>query len=375
MGVNRIIRATLVAGCLISSFSCTRIIDFVKGGAEVNFYGSTRGSETDTKASYKGGDYSVGQIEPIYWSVGDVLSIYCDQADISEANTAKVADYVISKVYSDQSQADIVLNSATTPCGLRWNNNETLPHDFYAVFPSPGTAGITTSINLKTIKGNLTSDSQNTLSGALTGSESAGYVLAPDFKWMMMEGCKTGLTRATFPAKGTVFVQFQPLTTAIRFTITNSVAKDLVIKELDLISAGTQIAGKFKVADMTVNAADGYPAVVTDETTPANFKTVKIALNPAVTIKQNKTFTFTFFLAPIHEVSDLKFRIVRGGADDGATLTTRLGYNDGTGIVIPRCKKTIITGIMVPEGVQWTIDYEPELCEWENGGSTDITLK
>jgi len=368
-----LIGAFLLSGCSFVAASCNGTFDIVKGGEEVVFTGYAAGEEA-SKASYAGGSYTEGgkTYEAINWAEGDIVRIYCKDGATTEIMVAGttavpdkyVADYRVNEVESAGITSKIVLNAATTPIGIRWNEDASVVHDFFAVYPSPSCPyHIATKIDGKSISCNLLSE-QNTLSGALSSSD-GNYTLAPDMRWMLMYGYAKGFTRSTFPASGQVFIKFHPLTTAIQFTITNSVASNLVIKELDLISAGSQIFGKFNVPDVETASADGFPAASFEDASVAN-NTVSLQFaSPYVTIAQGKTFTFTFFLAPVSDVNDLKFRIIRA---DGTTMTTRLGYTDGTGVSFPRCKKSFVKGIMVPEGVQWTIDYEPVLTDWISGG-------
>lgn len=377
--INKKYLAILASAGLLAVISCEKTEVTVKGGDEILFSAETEGCENvDTKATY-GGDASrytkdTKTYEPIYWENGDLIRITCAQA--AEVQSA---DYVISKVYSDKKQADISLYSpGGTAKGLRWqDNDESIVYKFFSAYPSPEKSGVCKSINGYYIQGILPQNgNQNTLSGALKNDGNDNYTLTPDLKWQLMIA-NSSYTHSTFPEDGTAFLKFTPLTTAIQFTITNSVDKDLEIKELDLISTGNRISGRFDITNFTDLDTDGFPKMTLKEDayTGDTVKLVLSSLSSPVTIKKNKTFTFTFFLVPVvKEISDLKFRIVRGGADDGATMTTRIGYTDGTYCKFPRCKKSFVKGIMTPEGVQWTIDYAPELTDWIDGGENPITL-
>jgi len=382
--INKKYLAILASAGLLAVISCEKTEVTVKGGDEILFSAETEGCENvDTKATYSGVNYSGSgkTYEKIYWSVGDVIKIYCKNGSTQEIEASGVtsdpakyqADYRVSEVNSDNTKAKIVLNSSTTPIGLRWNDDETVTHNFYAVYPSfqaadkQITRAYNNGINGKSIYCNL-AWYQNTLSGALTNDGNGNYTLAPDMKWMLMHG-HASYTRSNFPADGNVFISFQPLTTAIQFTITNSVAANLVIKKLSLIS-GSQICGTFNIDDVT-NTDGGFP--VATHTTGVVHNDVHLEFeSPYVTIAKDKKFTFTFFLSPVAEVNDLKFRITRS---DGSVMTTRIGYTDGTYCTFPRCKKSFVKGIMTPEGVQWTIDYAPTMTKWEGDGGETLTLK
>ena len=53
-------------------------------------------------------------------------------------------------------------------------------------------------------------------------------------------------------------------------------------------------------------------------------------------------------------------------------MSTRLGYTDGTGVLFPQFKKTVVNGVFVPEGAQWTVKYDPTVQSWNTETGIDI---
>jgi len=347
----------------LTSVSCNKISSGnVQGGTDIAFSASVDGSENETvtKSYYAGDKYTSGGklFEHIYWTQGDIVRIYCPE--VKEPST-KYADYKITSVNNDSKYIANIELSPSQTTGLRWNDEATDPnHTFYGVFPSPSAEGISKSISAGTIEGELATN-QNTLSGALSSND-GNYVLAPDMKWQLMAATPKQFSRQTFPETGKVFLEFSPITTAIQFTITNEGDNDLVLKQISLLSNGTQIAGKFNIADISVKEGN-FPKVTGSDATK---KAVSLDFSSTVTIAKNKTFTFTFFLTPVSDVADLYFQVKRVTDGSEVTMKTRLGYSDGTYLSFSRCKKSFVTGIMVPDGVVWNMDtFNVSHVEWE----------
>jgi len=333
-------------------------------GDEIIFSAEANGSEM-TRTSYSGTKYST-KYERIDWENGDVIRIYCPQCTDPSSHYAdyQVKSGTVTTVAGGQSSASFEKMTNA----LVWVSS-TADHSFYAVYPRPSADSITTALSGAAVTANLAAE-QNTLAGAMSGSTGTDFVLQPDLRWQLMTAVAGPYKPSTFSGS-TVFLNFTPLTTAVEFQLSNGAEADLVLKKVNVISEGTQIAGRFTISDISTNAADGYPAV-TPNTSDAAMKTVSLSLADNITIKKGKTFKFTFFFLPGQDLNDLKFQIVKS---DNSTFTTRLGYTDGTGVKIPRCKKSFITGIVVPAGIQWTIDFNPTLSPWVADDTQSINVK
>lgn len=345
----------LTAAAVSATFvSCQKDFLFisVKDGAPVMFSTvSGRAANSETKAVYSG-TVSGGE-EDIYWQEGDLVRIYC--AQVSEPDT-KYADYKVSS--AENKKATIELN-ANNEIGLRWNANVSADHSFYAVYPSPYASGICTDITGNTITGILP-QSQNTKSDALTGSNGK-YVLAPDLKWQLMTAGPATYKFSTFPALGSVFLYFTPVTTAIQFTLTNHTRNALNIKSVSLISASAMLNGNF-----TYTIA-GTPSCSFSGTASDSNKKVDIVFEDTVKLAYDEDIdkcgklTFTFFALPISDLNDLTFRLVK---DDDSTMSLRLCYKDDTGVVFKKSEKTFVKCNVEPTIIQIDSVSTLSLADW-----------
>lgn len=344
---------------------CDRI-QTVRGGDEINFSGRASGSGLPTRATYAGDSYTdtdSKKKEHIFWAEGDAVRIYCEQAshpNYADPSVLHAADYKVKVVHSDdKSLADIELDVDKNINGLHWNDNVETVHKFYGVYPSPheDVGGICTGLDGAKVTGSLP-QSQNTLSGALTSDDDC-YTLDPDLKWQLMTATPASYLESTFPASGTAFLTFNPLTTAIRFTLENENTEDITIKELSLVSNGTQISGDFTINNVETTLEDGFPDV-TGSTLTTDSKTVRLVLTDPVTLAPGKTFTFTFFLAPVSDVEDLYFHLSLG--DDSAPKL-RLGYTDGSYLLFPRCRKSSVELGYTPSGT--LVVLSANIADWQ----------
>ena len=321
-----------------------------------------------TKAAYSG---DAGSETGINWQENDTLRIYCTAVSEPEC---KYADYRVSSVESTPSKARI---SGLGGVGLRWGAGE---HTFYAAWPSPAVNGITTDVIANTVAASL--PAEQAVAGDITETTSGNYVAAPDLKNMLMTATTT-CTESTMPGDGAVFLNFTPLTTAIQFTVTNQTKAGLEIKSVSLTSASSPLNGPFTVdisSSSTPEAVDtdgdgtknitynnNYPACQYTGTVSDASRTVTIHFDSPVELAYDEdvakcgTLTFTFFLQPCQNFDDLTFKFVKS---DDSSLSTRIGYLDGTGVRFPRFMKSYVTGLFIPEGAQWTVKYGPEVLPW-----------
>lgn len=350
-----------VLSCLAVISACNKEPQPRAAGGAIDFSGTAGGSErSGSKAYYAGDRYTEGDKtrEHIYWSVGDVVRIYCEQAshpNYADETVRHAADYKVAGVLSDKSKANIKLDEEKNINGLHWGTGE---HTFYGVYPSPAALGICKSIPGKAVTGTLP-QSQNTLSGALTGT-SGNYTLAPDLRWQLMVAGPESYEESDSP---TVFLKFTPLTTAIQFTLLNENDNSIIIKELGLLSKGKQISGDFSISDVGTPITDGFPAVIGSTLTDEN-RTVKLELAYPVTLAKDETLTFTFFLAPVSDANDLYLQLT---LSDDTALKLRLGRAAADDfLTFPRCKKSFVKVGYTPSGN--LIVLSTEIADWKSEG-------
>ena len=379
---------TVLACATIAISSCQREEFRIKSGETIRFTATTSGSSLAlTKAEYSGEFNTDNTKERIDWQVGDLIRIYCAEASKPES---KFADYFIDQEPTSAgavSGSSVSLMDSQTATGLRWGATDK-DHVFYAVYPSPATAGCGDgSIGDDTMTG-VISETQKPLK--LSTGSNPDFTAVPNLNSEYMVATNT-IAAGSFESSSSVgsedvFLTFKPIVTAIEFTIKNGFKNDgdLNIKEVQLISASHPIAGAF-AADLTGLNAEGsaYPKCTSSSTQ----KTVKMDFTAIpdydysgnaeisgskkyLKIAKDKTLRFTFFLMPGYngttpvDVDDLTFKIVKA---DGSWISTKLAYNDAAkaGVKFPCHKKSYVQGLLVPEGAQWIVKYDPTVQSWD----------
>ena len=391
MKAHNIIKCVLALSMAVASVtSCQEKIGGFAKGEAVRFSVGT--DAVSTKAVYSGQGTST--IERIDWQEGDLIRIYCEQ--VSEPSD-KFADYrVTSDITASGSNSTAHIEGTGGVC-LRWGEGN---HTFYAAYPSPASSGITTGISAEKVSANLPA-SQVVVGGVTETSPGSGnYVAAPDLKNMLMTAKSAECYPETGIPEGTVFLSFTPLTTAVQFTITNQTKASLTIKSVSLTSASSALSGPFEVnmdnnsvpasidldgdgsntGDKDIKYSRSYPECTYTGSVSDATKTVTINFASPVALAYDSDpaksgkLTFTFFLQPCQDFSDLTFKITKS---DDSWMSTKLGYTDGTGVLFPRFKKTTVTGLLVPKGAQWRVKFEPDIVKWnaEQGEHDELNLE
>ena len=418
---KHIIKSLLVpaaALCVLMTASCQKEREQFRftAGEEVHFTIGSGGAAT--KAAYSGVKNSDKTIERIDWEVDDTLRIYCDA--VSEPST-KWADYVVTDVTPDGASSTARING-TGGVGLRWGTGD---HTFYAVYPSPEAGSVATAVSISPYKPvELKSSASKSISGAAvtaklpavqkvvgdittSATDATLKIAAPDLKNMLMTAKSAVYNPETGIEDGEVFLAFTPLTTAVQFTITNQTGAALILSSVSLTSAASALNGKFEVdidnastpaaidldgdgnttGTNDIRYSRAYPECTYTGSVSDATRTVTINFASPVTLAYNADpaqsgkLTFTFFLQPCQNFDDLTFKLVKS---DNSWMSTRLGYTDGSGIFFPRFKKTSVTGVFVPEGAQWTVNYGSAgsddsdavtlLTSWDMGETGDLNF-
>ena len=309
-----------VATILLPMTGCQK--ENISRGKAVSFH-VTSGNH-DTKAAYSG--TVVDGYERIDWVENDLIRIWCDQASYGKpgnppviANENKFADYkVVEGITANQkiSEATIKKNDANNE--LLWGNEET-DHYFYAVYPSPATSSPWVSaMNKNTITG--------TVKAAQTGDGrfSDGMVMV----------AKTGPLRPGTFDKDAVFLEFSPITTAIKFSITNGQTINFTVTKVELKSASHPLSGTF-----SYNIGEGK---VQDTSITDAEKEVSITKNQLLSADKANTYEFTFLLRPDDDLNDLSLVITTGSG----TYTSPLQNGSGA-YTFTQGSKTVITGVVL----------------------------
>ena len=356
--IASIILATGMA--LVSFTSCQeRLFHFTKGEG-VKFTAGSAGLWT--KAYYEDVSSPVaGQTVPIYWEEGDLVRIFCEECGSPEIGDpdSRFADYVvIGFERDDATQAHLAQQTETI---LRWGSEDT--HNFYAVYPTPDVSdGISyfPSMTQDKDKLKLTASVPKTIAAA----QAVGGVIKADFMYQYLLA-KTSVEGWSGDNEG-VFLKFKPVVTAIDFTIQNGTGNELDIVGIALESAGHNISGTFTadLAGWDTSSSTSYPPCTSGD----GEKTVQLSFagydGGHIALANEATLNFTMFMAPCSEdVNDITFKVYKS---DGTWVSTKLAYNDAakTGVSFPNHKMTYVTGLLVPNGAQWTVKYSADVNYW-----------
>ena len=358
--------AVAVAAALLLT-GCERAIDMT--GRPVSFAAgiSDGASGPKTRVAY-GAEES--NYQALDWQEGDHITIYCEACEDKKSAVYKVQDITEATTGNMVSYAGLA-NAESDGAGLRWGTGA---HTFYAVYPQASATAPVTTIAGNVITGTIPASQGNK---GITGTDAK--VVAPDMRNMYMTAKKEVSAENV---DGDVELDFKPLTTVLEFTITKEDSeKTMDISSISLTSKEHALSGGFKV-DMNVTGLYDSPndrpkteLSLEGGQTVADCNTVTISFgsNP-VELKKEQSLTFTFFLNPGNDVNDLTFSISGKIEDEIFTRKTALNKSDGTGIAFPTHKKSVISGLMLPDAIAWTVNYDPTITPWDDGVNGDIQL-
>lgn len=363
-----------------------------QSGEEVAFDLRDAGSAIGSKASYAG--TADAGVEYIKWEPGDMVRIFC--AECSEptsgtyGNADHWADYIVGARNAGDNGADIHLNPGTV--GLRWGDIEKA-HSFYGMFPSPTLTGKDDDsfcAGSTKLKGTIrqTQGIQGDLVTTTPGTGKTMVEALPDMKDMYMVG-KKSITPSSDMTEKKVLLEYTPLTTAIQFTITKDTDLTEDVQWVAIESASHPLYGIFTtdLSSTWTSPGEGYtktyPTCNLEGTKPEEASRLTIDFTgKGVQISKDKALRFTFLLLPLsgsgNVVDDLTFIIKKGSDETSGILKTEIRRTGGATpednkVKFPTHKKNYITGLLVPDKVQWTISFDPKVTPWDNnkGGEAD----
>ena len=327
---NSIATLILAGAALVSLAGCQEKERIARGRA-VSFK-ITSGNH-DTRAGYSG--VVADGHERINWANGDLVRIYCSAAKygIENSNSAptlggdqdqKYADYSISGVTDDGRYSDAKINSSTGSDGkqLLWGDN--VQHDFYAVYPSPAATSSWVS-----------SLSDNTVIGTVKEGQS-GDGLFSDGMVMVAQKSIASPQGLTDSFNSEVFLQFQPITTAIKFSIKNGQGAAITVTRVELVSENRPLSGQFKYE---IGSGAVFDTDISADKTVYISKSATLAAN-----KEGDPYEFTFLLRPDDDLDDLSIVVTTN--TPGLTYTAKLQDKDGP-YTFKAGSKTEIKGVVL----------------------------
>lgn len=328
-----------VSGCVEENMEPTIP---AKDGDEIIF-GARAGFENatpETKTVYDVID-KAAKYQKIMWVPNtDKVEVYCPQAI-----NGPTSHYV---VVGDAEKTEYASLKRTGDSSLQWNGDDT--HDFYAMYPSSnmfdaneGFEGVSMTESL--IKGVVPSE-QSPVSVAKDGDN---WILNPDMRFAYM-AARGSANRYTQTETGTVqngiSLTFMPIVTAVEFQmVLPKDTPDLELTEIWLEGSG--IAGDFQ-CDLT--DWDGSSCPPCADTNPVNRKDIiqvstwqtESGKQVPMTISANATLSFTVFMHPAADISDLKITLYNGAAKVSKTL------KKDSAPIIKKQKKTFIKNLSLP---------------------------
>ena len=338
--------SALVCAAVFSFTSCLEeklsVVTPANDGDEILF-GARAGFEpagADTKTVYTGEYYTVEgrKFERIDWEDAvDAIQIFC-----TEASGPNPSHYTVNHAYDHDQQKDYAYLAKNGENSLQWNGDGV--HHFYAMYPSSDMFSADQTTLAQGIKMDGT-----TLKGTVPGTQAPASITCADgTNWVAQPNMKYAYMAARSEATremGSVSLSFVPIVTAVQVQLT------LADESLDPVSiAELQVQGNGIVGDFTADlSSNGWKGVYpTCTNVGAGNGIIQIPMwvnsNP-ITLSPGQTLTFTVFLRPGADYSNLKVSYSPNGA--GYVGKTMGGTGDEA-VSIPRNLKTVIKGFKLP---------------------------
>ena len=338
-----------------------------------------------TRTAYNG-SYTVGttSYESIIWTDKDKIQIYSPQAhnpaDGLTGDNVHSAHYtVVRNDDATTANNDEAYLERTEETSLQWGqgDGDNGTHDFYAMYPSPllfqnadGSFPFSLecadaiSMNGTNIGGYIHTEQVATVTYA-----NGKYTASPDMRYAYMVAKTTttrekAYTEADGNVKG-VSLTFFPIVTAMELELSlpktsGSEATVNPVTIAKVVVKGTDIAGSFT---SDISGTDGTDCWDVDDSgattafkgniTTGSIKADEIAVwttygddEHPLTLKPGESLTFTVFMKPTAELSNIKVGIVSDLVGQNVKYKT-LGDSNSPVTVLAR-KKNVFTGLKLP---------------------------
>ena len=345
----------------LSLTSCiSEVLDGMSEGQPVGFAVATEYVNLpETKTEYSGVDENGNTVtgasakERINWVDTDLIRIYSDVAfDRYSAN--HYADYAITP----GTNSGAVSNASITPAtgnGLVWGAGS---HNFYAVYPAPGTKWkYDTTQEVGTADVSITgSGSSAEITGSIPAAQTALWN-ATDGEYeanmndAYMYAVKTGVSSGA-----TVDLAFKPLVTTFEVILKagGTDAVGMKLKSVEIVSGNATLSGDFTA---TVSAA-GISSV--SKSNAGSSVKITIPDGEEPTLNTSDELKFTLLSLPVDQTQlTLVLTLLKGTNPVQRTLELR---ESGNWITVPAGKKLYVWGLGVPANVwHYTIEDIPDI--------------
>lgn len=344
---------TIFSVCAVLLFTgCSENLEFEEVlpvekhyGEEVKFGGSASynvkgGTKNGTRTVYGGYENIADGKEPVYWVAGDAVRVYCPEA------SNKTADYNVDVTGNNTITTSL---SRRGESALQWGNPNN-QHTFYAMYPAPSATETGKDLNgVSTITGTIPATQTPIKYEKLNGYD---HVFAPNMNYAYM------VAKTVIPVPNNVgenvYLKFMPIATALEITLRNASGRTLNLNSVVLSSKNNGVAGSFTAnletmalnTEGSVKYGKGYPeTAITGNIT--NSITVPFVQNAgeesnSLEVKLGESVTFTVFMLPTADITDLQIRI--NGIEDGNDV-----YKTGTfnGVTVEQKKKTYLRNLSI----------------------------
>ena len=345
----------IIVAILAFAASCTPAeLDWqMLTGRNITFNAIATPGAAETKTVYSGQMYSVGttaRYERVNWAVGDTIRI------VSPNCPEGFADYAVAEVSGDTNQnSSAQINPATgNGHGLTWGEGA---HDFYAVYPAPGTKGTAAGLSFS---GGTSATFPIPAVQAFPDVETSTVLtrMLPDMNYAYMYAA----TRVSGPS-ASVNMEFKPLFTAFEITVGSDGENELDLYSF-YMTAAQDLSGTYSVS---MNAEDGSWTLGTVTGGTSRIDVSLGGTEHPTKVSKDKALTFTVFAIPQATLSGIVLHFETG---KGAR-TLELKYSNGDWIEVSAGQKAFIEGLKIPGTIRfYTIEPIANLDFWGVGATS-----
>ena len=343
MSISHRYRAALAPVVFLMLFSsCISALEDMQGaliGESIRFSGIGPDGEAKTKTAYSGQTYTVGtstQYERINWVEGDFIRI------ASASCPELFADYRAAEVSASSDKNSSATFNPAAGNGLSWSEGA---HDFYAIYPAPGSAGVASSLTYEGGSSVTFPMPANQTFADVDSSSPVNIRMLPNMKYAYM----CAATSVSNPTSG-VTLEFRPVFTAFEIIVGSDGENELDLYSF-YMTASQDLSGSYTV---NMNAAGSGSWTLGSVSGGTHRIDVSLGGTEHPTkVNKDKALTFTVFAIPQTTISGivLHFETSRGPRE------LELKYSNGDWLEVGPGQKVTIEGLKIPGTVRiYTIE-------------------
>lgn len=284
--------------------------------------------------------------ERINWEEGDMLRVLCQQVYLPGC---KYADYVTGSADAEGIAPAHVVEGD----GLIWNDVG-VEHRFYGIYPV--SASVDFNFDAPAAKSKVF-EVQNAEKTENAPGKSPKFSFESRLSESMLMLAKVSAT-AVAKDNSPVFLDFQPVTTSMKFSLTNGTDEDVVLSGISLTSEKHYLSGSY--SSNFEKGVQGFAITrIGDDASP---KAMLSFGEGGIELAQGETVHFSIYLLPEDNISDLKLNVLFTNGNIKACTFKKNGQN----VTFQKQRRSYLNGLVLPAGVVWEIGYSPVVAPWEN---------